>query len=88
MPAFALVLATLISQAFSFSAIRFFEGYWKGPLVWLGVYRIMVRHRARKRAKLADDSPPSPHARSCFRRMWSGGCRGSSKHNPVTLPRT
>lgn len=51
--AFALVLAALVSQAFSFSAIRFFEGYWKGPLVWLGVYRLMVRRKARKRAKLA-----------------------------------
>ncbi|MGK3202595.1 hypothetical protein [Amycolatopsis sp. MEPSY49] len=50
---FALVLAALVSQAFSFSAIRFFEGYWKGPLVWLGVYRLMVRRKARKRAKLA-----------------------------------
>jgi hypothetical protein len=52
--AFALVLAALISQAFSFSAIRFFEGYWKGPLVWLGVYRLMVRRKADKRKKLAD----------------------------------
>ncbi|MEV7094098.1 hypothetical protein AB0M80_14815 [Amycolatopsis sp. NPDC051045] len=51
---FALVLAALISQAFSFSAIRFFEGYWKGPLVWLGVYRFMVRRKAKRRKKLAD----------------------------------
>lgn len=49
---FALVLATLVSQAFSFSAIRFLEGYWKGPLVRLGVYRIMVRRKVRKHAKL------------------------------------
>jgi hypothetical protein len=51
---FALVLAALVSQAFSFSAIRFFEGYWRGPLVWLGIYRIMVRRKAKKRKKLAD----------------------------------
>ncbi|WP_326943352.1 hypothetical protein OG439_25410 [Amycolatopsis sp. NBC_01307] len=50
---FALVLAALVSQAFSFSAIRFFEGYWKGPLVWLGLYRVMVRRKAKKREKLA-----------------------------------
>ncbi|MEV6825408.1 hypothetical protein [Amycolatopsis sp. NPDC051102] len=50
--AFALVLATKISQAFSFSAIRFFEGYWKGPLVWLGVYRLLVRRKAKKRVNL------------------------------------
>ncbi len=52
--AFAVVMATLVSQAFSFSAIRFFEGYWKGPLVWLGLYRLMVRRKAKKRANLAD----------------------------------
>ncbi|MGW3959439.1 hypothetical protein ACWED2_06420 [Amycolatopsis sp. NPDC005003] len=52
--AFALVLAALISQAFSFSAIRFFEGYWKGPLVWLGIYRLMVRRKTKKRKKLDD----------------------------------
>ncbi|QKV74961.1 hypothetical protein [Amycolatopsis sp. Hca4] len=51
---FALVLAALVSQAFSFSAIRFFEGYWKGPLVWLGVYRIMVRYKARRWHRLTD----------------------------------
>ncbi|MEU5262854.1 hypothetical protein [Amycolatopsis sp. NPDC021455] len=51
---FALVLAALVSQAFSFSAIRFFEGYWKGPLVWLGVYWLMVRRKVKKRKKLAD----------------------------------
>ncbi|WP_410569502.1 hypothetical protein [Amycolatopsis sp. cmx-4-61] len=49
---FALVLAALVSQAFSFSAIRFFEGYWKGPLVWLGIYRLMVRRKTKRRANL------------------------------------
>jgi len=49
---FALVLAALVSQAFSFSAIRFFEGYWKGPLVWLGIYRLLVRHKVRQWDKL------------------------------------
>ncbi len=51
---FALVLAALVSQAFSFSAIRFFEGYWKGPLVWLGIYRVMVRRKARKRHNVTE----------------------------------
>ena len=51
---FALVLAALVSQAFSFSAIRFFEGYWKGPLVWLGIYRLLVRRKRKKWAKVTE----------------------------------
>lgn len=49
---FALVLATMVSQAFSFSAIRFLEGYWAGPLIALGIYTVLVRHKVRKRRKL------------------------------------
>jgi len=49
---FAVVMATLISQAFSFMAIRLLEGYWRGPLVGTGIYRLLVRMKARKRRRL------------------------------------
>lgn len=48
---FALVLAAMVSQAFSFGAIRFLEGYW-GPLLRLGVFGALVRVKARKLARL------------------------------------
>ncbi len=49
---FAMILATMISQAFSFGAIRFLEGYWSGALVTVRVYALLVRHQARKRRRL------------------------------------
>ncbi|TDP96638.1 hypothetical protein [Labedaea rhizosphaerae] len=49
---FALVLATMVSQAFAFTAIRWLEGYWRGPLVKIGIYRLLVRHKARQCLKL------------------------------------
>lgn len=48
---FALVLAAMVSQAFSFGAIRFLEGYW-GPLLRLGVFTMLVRAKERKLARL------------------------------------
>jgi hypothetical protein len=48
---FALVLAAMVSQAFSFGAIRFLEGYW-GPLLRLGVFTLLVRAKERKLARL------------------------------------
>ena len=49
---FALVLATMISQAFAFTAIRWLEGYWRGPLMQLGIYRVLVRRMVRRRERL------------------------------------
>lgn len=48
---FALVLAAMVSQAFSFGAIRFLEGYW-GPLLRLGVFTLLVRAKERKLVRL------------------------------------
>jgi hypothetical protein len=47
-----LVLTTMLTQAFSFGAIRALEGYWmrRGPLGW--VRSFMIRHHARRRDRL------------------------------------
>lgn len=52
---FAMVLATLVSQAFSFTAIRFLEGYWRGPFVTLGLYSLLVRRKLNKQRKLTEN---------------------------------
>jgi hypothetical protein len=49
---FATVLATMVAQAFSFTAIRLLEGYWHGPLVKVGAYRLLIRHHTRRYDKL------------------------------------
>lgn len=50
----ALVVATLVTQAFSFEAIRTLEGYWRrrGPA---SAFRtLMIRHHVRRKDKLRD----------------------------------
>jgi hypothetical protein len=47
-----LILTTMLTQAFSFAAIRGLEGYWgrRGPLAWLRTG--MIRRHARRRDRL------------------------------------
>jgi hypothetical protein len=49
----ALVLATLLTQAFSFEAIRMLEGYWyrRGPAGWAA--RHLIRRQARRKQNVA-----------------------------------
>jgi hypothetical protein len=50
---FSVVLAAMVSQAFSFGAIRFLEGYW-GPFLKLGIFAALVGYRRRRLRKMRD----------------------------------
>jgi hypothetical protein len=49
---FALVLAAMICQAFSFGAIRALEGYWGGPRLTALPFGVLVRRQVRRRCAL------------------------------------
>jgi hypothetical protein len=62
-----LVLTTMLTQAFSFGAIRALEGYWmrRGPMAWLR--SLMIRRHARHRDRL--DTRRAKLAKSAFDRV-------------------
>jgi hypothetical protein len=49
---FALILATMITQAFGFGAIRFLEGYWGTSRLAIAVAKIRIAAHVKRRAKL------------------------------------
>jgi hypothetical protein len=49
-----LVIATVITQAFSFEAIRFLEGYWSGRGLLRLVAKLMIRRQIRRKQRLLD----------------------------------
>jgi hypothetical protein len=51
---FALVLATIVTQAFEFEVIRLLEGYWGNSLAARGISYVFVSAKQRKIIKLAD----------------------------------
>jgi hypothetical protein len=49
---FALLLATMVTQAFEFEVIRLLEGYWGNSLITKGIAHLLVNRQRRKRDRL------------------------------------